>query len=416
VAETATHDQVPAGSNEDIHRGAGTMILVRWFAVPWVAIQVLSYEIPYPRGYKTLAFVFLGVLIAGNGALMALHRGPNGHRLARQIGIAGLALDVAVLSAFVWLYAFDYQTQIWAVLFIAPLEGAILFQLTGALSAWAVIAISYALRDIWAADRYDNPLLWNSISFRMGVGGIIAIVAGLMARDLLRQRTRLEEALVEIRRIDRMRRGLVSMLGHDVRSPLTVIRGVASTLLTRGDLISEDDKRSLLESADRQARRLEHLANDLLDLARLDEGRLELSAEPVDVASVVRESLTYIEGGEDITLDIEDGTMVQADPRRFEQVVINLATNALNHGGLPITITAKGNSDKVHIDIIDCGTGVPEQELASLFEPFNAERKSGSVGYGLAIVKALVEAQHGDVTYSRTETGGARFRVALPRG
>lgn len=409
-------DQALAGSSEDLHRGAGTMILVRWFAVPWVAIQILGYEIPYPGGYKTLAFVFLGLLIVGNAVLMTLHRGPNGLRYARQIGIVGLALDVAVLSAFVWLYAFDYQTQIWAVLFIAPLEGAILFQLTGALISWAVIASSYAARDIWAASRYDNPLLWNSISFRMGVGGIIAIVAGLMARDLLRQRTKLEEALIEIRRIDRMRSGLVSMLGHDVRSPLTVIRGVVATLLSRGDAIAEHDKRSLLESADRQARRLEHLANDLLDLARLDEGRLELDTKPVEVGPMVRESLTYVEGGEDILVDIENGTRVKADPHRFEQVVVNLASNALHHGRLPVSITAKADTDKVLIDVVDCGDGVSEQELARLFEPFNTERKSGSIGYGLAIVKALVEAQEGEVTYARTEGGGARFRVCLPRG
>ncbi|MEA2452851.1 MAG: hypothetical protein QOG04_1561 [Actinomycetota bacterium] len=392
------------------------MILVRWFAAPWVAIQILGYEIPYPSGYKTLAFVFLAFLVAGNAVLMAIHRGSNGRRFARPVGVLGLALDVAVLSAFVWLYAFDYQTQIWAVLFIAPLEGAILFQLPGALFSWAAIAISYAARDVWAAGRYDNPLLWNSISFRMGVGGIIAMVAGLMARDLLRQRTKLQEALIEIRRIDRMRSGLVSMLGHDVRSPLTVIRGVATTLLARGDLVAEEDRRALLESADRQARRLEHLANDLLDLARLDEGRLELQTEPVDVQELIRDSLTYLEGANEITLDIAEGTRVKADPRRFEQVVINLASNALSHGAAPISISARSTPDTVEIDITDSGQGVPEQELGGLFEPFNTERKSGSVGYGLAIVKALVEAQGGDVAYERADHGGARFRITLPRG
>jgi signal transduction histidine kinase len=411
-----TLEGIEPGSPEDLRRGAGTMILVRWLAVPWVFLQIIAYEIPYPDGYKGLAFLFLGILFVGNAILMLLHRSPNGAALARGIAIAGLALDVFLLSAFVWLYAFDYQTQIWAVLFIAPLEGAILFQLVGALTAWAVITISYAARDIWGAAKFDNPLLWNSISFRMGVGGIIALVAGLMARDLLRQRARLADALAEIRRVDRMRSGLVSMLGHDVRSPLTVIRGVVSTLISRIDRIEREDQMKLLESADRQARRLEMLANDLLDLARLDQGRLELETVSVDVTEIVRGSLSYLEGSEQIELQLEEGLSVRADPRRLEQVIINLASNALHHGAPPVTIAASGRDGEVVFDITDHGKGVPEQERTHLFEPFNAERKTGSIGYGLAIVKALVEAQEGDVTYSSANGGGARFTVVLPKG
>src|SRR5687768_17458470 len=110
------------------------MITVRWVAVPWVLLQILAYEIPYPPGYKTFAFVLLGILIVGNLGLLFAHRSDRGHLRAREIGLAGLVLDVFLLSAFVWLFAFDYQTQVWALLFIAPLEGAILFQLVGALS------------------------------------------------------------------------------------------------------------------------------------------------------------------------------------------------------------------------------------------------------------------------------------------
>src|SRR5688500_2324448 len=134
MVETTASEQAGEQPYDDLHRAAGTMVLVRWFAVPWVLLPILAYEIPYPPGYRTLAVVFLGGLVVGNALLMLLHRGPNGPRMARSIGLTGLALDVALLSAFVWLYAFDYQTQIWAVLFIAPLEGAILFQLHGALN------------------------------------------------------------------------------------------------------------------------------------------------------------------------------------------------------------------------------------------------------------------------------------------
>jgi signal transduction histidine kinase len=342
-------------------------------------------------------------------------RSSDDYRSARDIAIIGLAMDVALLVGFVWLYAFDYDTQVWPILFIAPLEGAILFQLRGAMLSWGAISLFYALRDIWAAERWGNPLIWNSITFRMGIAGIIALVAGLMSRDLVRQRAKLSGALAEISRIDRLRSGLVNMLSHDVRSPITVIRGSVETLITRDDTIKKDDRIALLKAADRQAHRLERLANDLLDLARLDSGRLDLATESVDVNELVREALSYIEDSDALTVDVEEGLRVEADPRRLEQVLINLTHNALNHGAPPVTISGKSDNGLVVLEVSDHGEGVPPAALESLFEPFGQAKKPGSNGYGLAIVKALIEAHGGDVSYSANEHGGASFRVALPR-
>ena len=414
VAEMNQTVNMGPGNSEDLLRSVRTMIIARWVAAPWAFIQVMFYEVPYPAGYEAMAYGLAMTLIVCNLGLWWLHRGPGALGRSRALAIAGLGLDIALLSGFVWLFAFDYDTQVWALLFIAPLEGAIMFQLTGALTTWAVIAVSYAARDVWAAEQYGNPLLWNSVSFRMGIGGIIALVAGLMARDLMRQRSKLAEALEEIKRIDRMRSGLVSMLGHDVRSPLTVIRGVVETLLSRDD-VEQKDRLALLESADRQARRLERLANDLLDLARLDQGRMELETAHIDVESAVKDALTYVEGTDTVRIDVEEGLTMLGDPRRFEQVVINLATNALNHGRPPIEIIGTVRDGQASLEISDHGKGVDEAQLARLFEPFSTKRESGSIGYGLAIVKALIEAQHGTVTYEQNEQGGARFRVSLPR-
>lgn len=391
------------------------MLIVRWIAVPWVLLQILSYEVPYPPGYETLALTLCGVLISGNIVLWVVNRSPFGRRRARDIATAGLVMDVALLVGFVWLYAFDYDTQIWPILFIAPLEGAILFQLGGAMLSWGAISTLYALREVWAAERWGNPLLWNSITFRMGVAGIITLVAGMMAKDLVRQRVKLSSALEEIRRIDRLRSGLVNMLSHDIRSPITVIRGSVETLLSRGNEVASTDRIALLTAADRQAHRLERLANDLLDLARMDAGRLTLETESVAVDELVREAVSYVEDANELTVDVQEGLRVDADPRRLEQVLINLTTNALNHGAPPVTITAARNNGTVVLEVSDRGRGVDPAALETLFEPFGQAKKPGSNGYGLAIVKALVEAHGGDVSYSKNEHGGASFRIALPR-
>lgn len=400
---------------EDLHRSQRAMLLVRWIGAPWALLQVFAFEQEYPQGYAALAYSLIGVLLLGNLVIWGIHAGPRGVELARHLAFAGLALDLVVLSGYVTLFAFDTEGSVWALLFIVPLEGAIMFQLRGALYAWGVITILYSLREVWASDRYDYPLLWNSITYRMGLGGVIALVGGLMARDLLRQKSHLADALTEIQRIDKLRSGLVSMLGHDVRTPLTVIRGVAQTLLQRGDQISEEDRRALLVSADRQAKRLERLANDLLDLARLDEGRLELERERVKIEALVRDALTYIEGGEDITVSIEPGLEAMGDPQRLEQVVINLASNAVSHGKPPVAIKGSSMNGHVLVEVIDAGQGVPESELPILFEPFHHRKRAGSIGYGLAIVKALVEAQEGEVSYESGPSGGARFKIVLPR-
>lgn len=399
---------------EDILRSQKTMVFVRWVAVPWALMQVVVYELPYPEGLKAAAFALVALLVCGNAALhVATHRLDDPSK-ARSIALIGLALDAAVLLGFVWVFSFDPASALWAILFILPLEGAISFQLRGALGAWAFATAMYILRELWGSDRFDYPLEWNSITFRMGIAAVISLVAGLMARDLVRQREQLREALTELQRIDRLRAGLVSTLGHDVRSPLTVIRGGIATLLRHGSAVDETRARAMLESADKQARRLEGLANDLLDLARLEEGRLDLRIDDVHVRNAVEDTLQYVERGDDVVITVDPTLRVRVDPRRLEQIIYNVVTNALRHGGPPYVVAADSENGTVTLHFEDRGRGVSEEEIAYLFEPFRSEDVTGSIGYGLAIVKALAEAHGGRVSYKSLDPHGACFSVALP--
>jgi signal transduction histidine kinase len=395
------------------------MIIVRWIGVPFALFQVLAFGLPYPPGLKTLALGLVAVLAAGNALVYYFHQRPDGVRRAISIAVGGLGLDIFVISSFVWLYAFDPLSALWAVLFILTLEGAVAFQLAGALGAWATVTIVYIFRELWGSARYDYPLEWNSITFRMGIAGIIAVVAGMMSRDLVRQRAHLRSALDDLQRVDRLRLALISTLGHDVRSPLTVIRGSISTLLSRGSRVSPENTLRLLNATDRQARRLEMLANDLLDLARLEGGRLDLHIEDVPVATAIEQTLSYLdapEGGPGLQIEIEPDMTVSADPHRLEQIVYNLASNAFRHGKPPFLIKAEEQEGRIKIDFIDGGEGVRVEDQPHLFEAFRSESSSESVGYGLAIVKALVEAQGGMVHYEDARPQGACFSIELPLG
>ncbi|MGH2757011.1 MAG: sensor histidine kinase [Actinomycetota bacterium] len=399
---------------DDLYRSQKTMIVVRWVAVPWAIFQFVAYENPYPRGYAALGVALVALLVVGNATIHLLHRGRSGLLHADKIALASMGLDIAVISGIVWLFAFDQESALWALVFILPLEGAITFQLQGALWAWGISTLIYIAREIYGSERFDYPLLFNSITYRMGIGGIIALVAGLMARDLVRQRGLLTDALAELQRVDQLRSGLISTLSHDVRSPLTVIRGAIDTVLKRKSRLTEDDVGKLLTGADRQARRLEALATDLLDLARLEAGRLELRVEELGVEDAAHNALSYLEIDHAFETRIEEGLTVTADPKRLEQILYNLVTNAVRHGEPPFVIEAEQRDGRVFIHVSDHGPGVAQQEQPHLFEAFRADTALGSVGYGLAIVKALVGAHGGTVTYSSNRPHGARFSVALP--
>lgn len=390
------------------------MIVVRWVGLPWALFQVLAYALPYPPGYKALGLALVGVLAVGNLAIQLWHRSPRAIERARWIAASGLALDSFVLLGFVYLYTFDPASALWALLFILPLEGAISFQLRGALIAWASMTVIYTLREVWGSGRFDYPLEINSITFRMGIAGIVALVAGLMARDLVRQREQLRHALTELQRIDRLRLGLVSTLGHDVRSPLTVIRGGISTILRLEKTFTHPETENLLMAADRHARRLETLANDLLDLARMEEGRMDLRVEDVALSEVVTKTLSYVDTDGKVQSEVSPSLVVHADPQRVEQITYNLISNALKHGEVPVILRARNEGDQTCLEVCDAGPGVNAEKQEHLFEAFRSEGEDGSVGYGLAIVKALTEAQGGHIGYRDLEPHGACFTLVLP--
>lgn len=402
---------------EDVQRSERTMVIVRGAATVFALVQVASYrQRTYPEGLEGLAYGLIGVLAVANLAIWLASRLVRDLQGAFRLSYIAMVTDVLITSGFVWLYAFDPDTAMWAVLFIMPLEGAIRFALPGALLAWGASTILYAAREIWASRVYPDHLLqWESISFRMGIGLLIALVAGLMARDLLRQRARVAAALEDVSRIDRLRSGLVAMLAHDVRNPLTGIRGSLLTLLRHGRKLPHDEREAMLRGADEHAERLERLATGLLDLARLEEGRMDLQLETLPVRGAIETGLTAAGADDRFDVHIEDQLAVRADRGRLEQIIVNLATNALRYGKPPFIIQASRNgAESVAISFRDEGPGLEPSAQEGLFEAFQTESRGSSVGLGLAIVSALADALGGRVSYKPNEPRGACFVVTLP--
>lgn len=178
------------------------MHAARWVAVVFALVQVTLYRtLPYPPGIQRLGYALAATVALFNFGLIAASRQVRTERAARLLAASGLVGDALVASGFVWLYAFDSTAAIYSVLYIIPLEAAMRFQLGGALSMWTFTAALYTGKEIWGSNRYGYAIAAESISFRMGIGLIIAVIGGLIARDLSRQREQAELTKVRYERL-----------------------------------------------------------------------------------------------------------------------------------------------------------------------------------------------------------------------
>jgi two-component system sensor histidine kinase KdpD len=217
-------------------------------------------------------------------------------------------------------------------------------------------------------------------------------------------------------RTEQMRNALLSAVSHDLRTPLAVITGAATTLRDDEDRLPGPARRELLTQIVDDARRLERVLANLLQLTRVESG-LVPSRELIPVEELIGAALTRMEGSIGswkVDLDVPSELVVPVDPVLFEQVLINLIDNALKHGAPPLALRAHREGAMVVLDVSDHGRGVPVELGATLFDKFVRASNAPGAGLGLAVVRAIVEAHGGRVGVANAPEGGARFRVELP--
>ena len=218
---------------------------------------------------------------------------------------------------------------------------------------------------------------------------------------------------------DRDRAELVAMVAHELRSPLTGVKGFTATLLAKWDRFTDEQRRLMLETVDSDADRLTRLIAELLDIARIDSGRVELYRRHVDLAVLVeRQVAAFVAGGAaPETFHIELPTPVPPlwlDADKVDQIVGNLIENAIRHGGGRVTVRVEPHPTGASITVSDEGPGIPTELVTRIFTRFWRDRRRGGTGLGLYIAKGLVEAQGGTIGVGRAPGGGAAFRFVLP--
>jgi PAS domain S-box-containing protein len=226
-------------------------------------------------------------------------------------------------------------------------------------------------------------------------------------------------------RIERSRADLVCTVAHELRSPLTSVKGFTATLLAKWGRFTDDQKRVMLETVNADADRVTRLITELLDVSRLESGRMEVHRQLVSVPDRARKIIAgrvacgepedrfRLEAGEDLP-----ETWLDAD--KIDQILVNLIENAVRHGaGIVTTMVERAQidgEDAVVVYVRDQGEGIAPDVAPRVFRQFWRGKRRGGTGLGLYIVKGLVEAHGGTITVQRAPGGGAEFRFIVPAG
>ena len=287
------------------------------------------------------------------------------------------------------------------------------------------------------AANFDSRNFFNNLYFLV-LTGIIVIAGNYLYNRLLfrefevrfqldKSRQMLEESNRKLLELDQVKSRFFANISHELRTPLTLVLAPLQTLIQERGSALQPDMRQLLLIMQSNGMRLLKLINDLLDLVRLESGKMEVKREPVAIepflyglANAVKKS------AEDRGIHVEvisDPTIstVVADSDKLERILLNLLFNALKFtpAGGKVEVKAERENGELVLQVSDTGTGISEEQLPFIFDRFwqadtSSQRKYRGVGIGLALVKELVEVQDGSVTVTSAIGKGTQFTVRLP--
>ena len=328
------------------------------------------------------------------------------------LAFASLAVAASILFAF----RADLDKAHVALVFLLIVLGS---SASGGRVLGAAIALAaFVIFDWFFLPPYNTLLVRNPLDW---VVLVAFLITSFVAAELL-YRARAERAAVEraeaLREADKLKDALLASLSHDLRTPLTTIKGLAHELQPLGD------ERTLI--IEEQADRLNRLVTDLLDVARLDGGALPLDIQVNAADDLLGAVVQHVSGRPDrnrLKVALDDPSSLSLG--RFDfvhslRILANLVDNALKYAPVdtPVEVTGGVDNGEIVFRVADRGDGVPAAERERIFTPFYrpSERTAepGSAGLGLSIARRLAEIQGGTLRYRERQGGGATFELRLP--
>lgn len=263
----------------------------------------------------------------------------------------------------------------------------------------------------WRAGSETLYLREDSAPLRDAAGNVVGRL--FLYHDISREKS-----------IDRMKSEFIAVASHELRTPMTSIKGSVDLILSgfAGEITA--DSQELLEIAQKSCDRLVRLINDILDLAKIEAGQVKLHLVPMDLTDIVEHAIRGVKSLADqgeVALHIErapDLPQVEVDKDRIEQVVTNLLSNAIKFAPAKsiVTVDLRPENGWVQCSVIDRGPGIAEADLPKVFGKFQqvGAKKKGGTGLGLAITQALIAEHHGKIWVESTVGQGTRFIFRLP--
>ena len=304
---------------------------------------------------------------------------------------------------------------------LLQLELLISLGVVAAMAVLALVIIRISLRPLEKMGAVAQDIAAGDLSRRVEPATPKSEIGrlGLALNGMLSQ---IESAFAERTASNRRLRRFVADASHELRTPLTSIRGY-SEMLRRGAAESPEDAELARRRIEEESIRMTGLVDDMLVLARLDQGR-PLEQEPVDLQAIATDAVAdarVVAPQREIKLTSSGTVVVNGDDTRLRQVLGNLVRNAIVHTPpqTPIDISLSTEDSMAKLSIADHGPGLSAEEVDRIFEPFyradpSRSRDSGGAGLGLSIVSAVVTAHGGHVKVHETDGGGATFEVELP--
>jgi signal transduction histidine kinase len=271
----------------------------------------------------------------------------------------------------------------------------------------------------------DGTELLVTIGYQRGPRRSAARADWPCERAAVRRLTITIRSAVQRARLERTRADLVSTVAHELRSPLTSVKGFTATLLAKWPRFTDDQKRVMLETVNADADRVTRLITELLDVSRIEAGRIELHKEPVDLRARADKIVAgRVAAGDPPSrfrvVAAQQLSEIWLDRDKIDQILANLIENAIRHGAGTVTTviepaTVQGGPG-VAVSVRDEGPGIAPEFAPRVFRQFWRAKRRGGAGLGLFIVKGLVEAHGGAITVAQAPGGGAEFRFTMPAG
>ena len=338
------------------------------------------------------------------------------------VAVLGLAF-IAVVSVLDYLTGPELSLSL---LYLMPI-GLVTWNLGRRWGAAAVVVSTVAalVSDVLSSpstSTTDPVPYWN------GIVRFAVFLAAAMLLDTLRSIIDAQWGLVDeeagrssdLREMNDVKDTLLHAVSHDLKGPLAGILGAMQTIRRDDELhLTADEREALYEVIEHSGRKMNRLIDDLLDLDRIDRGKVHPQRRPTDVGELARRVVADTAQLDDHPVRVRaDAVMVEVDPSKVERVIENLLVNAARYTppGTAVLVQVTARPDGIDLEVEDDGPGIPDELKDVLFEPFRqGEDSSGrGMGIGLSLVQRFAELHGGSARIEDAATGGARFVVELP--